>query len=255
MSKHWEVPSTGKLEQPRVEFTTEEAIGNRDIDMASGISDDDSNIINTADDIRVDDLLEAVQQKEAPSSEKKPRLSFTGAEVRRLQDLKIREEKIRNAQEGKFNFNNMTEADAYDLDIPIVAKPFSNEDSLDVDLKDKSYVARWVNVNPMRLGSMRARGFIFVIAADLASPLNIEVEVDAQGHYRCNDVVLMRITKERYYGALRAAHMRAISAVSTVGAHKAATAAANQYMEKTAGGEYVDYASKGKVQFYSTGGQ
>lgn len=155
-------------------------------------------------------------------------------------------------KDGSLNFEDMTEEAAYDLDLPIVAKPFSNEDSLDVDLKDKSYTARWVNVNPMRLGSMRSRGFIYVTEDDLASPLNIEIEIDAQGHYRCNDVVLMRITKDRYFSALRAAHLRANAAVSAIGAHKAATGIANQYMEKEAGGEYVDYANKGRVKFYQT---
>lgn len=166
------------------------------------------------------------------------------AQVMNIKNLKTKD--------GKLNFDDMTEEAAYDLDLPIVAKPFSNEDSLDVDLKDKSYVARWVNVNPLRLGSMRSRGFIYVNADDLATPLNIEIEVDAQGHYRCNDVVLMRITKDRYFSALRAAHLRAMAAVSATGAHKAATGVANQFMEKEAGGEYVGYANKGRVRFYQT---
>lgn len=166
------------------------------------------------------------------------------AQVMNLKNLRTKD--------GSLDFDNMTEEAAYDLDIPIVAKPFSNEDSLNVDLKDKSYVPRWVNVNPLRLGAMRSRGFIYVHEDDLATPLNIEIEVDAQGHYRCNDVVLMRITKDRYFSALRAAHVRAIAAVSATGAHRAATGVANQFMEKESGGEFVDYANKGKVKFYST---
>lgn len=167
------------------------------------------------------------------------------AQVMNLKNLKTKD--------GLLDFDNMTEETAYDLDIPIIAKPFSNEDSLNVDLKDKSYIARWVNVNPLRLGSMRARGFIYVVDADLDSPLNIEIEVDAQGHYRCNDVVLMRITKERYFSALRSAHLRAIAAVSATEAHKAAASVANRYMEKIGGGEFVDYANRGKIKFYQTG--
>lgn len=186
----------------------------------------------------------ALQQQVVRDAQGKKLDLNAAAQVMNLKNLRTKE--------GTLDFDNMTEETAYDLDIPIVAKPFSNEDSLTVDLKDKSYIARWVNVNPLRLGSMRSRGFIYVISEDLATPLNIEIEVDAQGHYRCNDVVLMRITKERYFSALRAAHLRAIAAVSATGAHKAATGVANQYMEKESGGEYVDYANKGKVKFYHT---
>jgi hypothetical protein len=188
----------------------------------------------------------ALQQKMAREASGAKLDLNAAAQVMNMKNLKTKD--------GELNFEKMTEESAYDLDIPIIAKPFSNEDSLDVDLVDKSYVARWVNVNPMRLGSMRSRGFIYIEQQDLASPLKVEVEVDAQGHYRLNDVVAMRIKKDRYYGALRAAHLRAISAVSATGAHKAAVSAANQYMEKEAGGEYVDYANQGKVRFYQTGG-
>lgn len=152
---------------------------------------------------------------------------------------------------GELDFSKMTEDDVYDLDIPIIAKPFGNEDTLDVKLKDTNYVARWVNVNPLRLGNMRSRGFEYVRKEDLQEDLNIEVMVDAQGHYRVHDVVLMRILKSRYFAALRAAQLRAINSVSNAGAHKAATQAANQFMEKEAGGEYVSYAQRNKVQFYA----
>jgi hypothetical protein len=244
MAKHWEVTRPSNVP---VEITTDEippAVAEDQV-MADVVSDNDTDVINSGNDIRVDDLLEGAASLGA-KEEPKVKQSSMGARVANLKDLKVKESNI--------NFNDMTEEAAYDLDLPIVAKPFSNEDSLDVSLKDTSYVARWVNVNPMRLGAMKSRGFIFVVEADLAKPLNIEIEVDAQGHYRCNDVVLMRITKERYYGALRAAHLRAISAVSATGAHKAAASVANQYMEKEAGGEFVDYAARGKVRFYGTGG-
>jgi hypothetical protein len=197
-----------------------------------------------------DDVLAAaaaLQQKMAREASGARLDLNAAAQVMNMKNLKTKD--------GNLDFEKMTEEAAYDLDVPIVAKPFSTEDSLNVDLKDKNYEPRWVNVNPIRLGSMRSKGFEYITADDLATPLNIEVEVDAQGHYRLNDVVAMRIRKDRYYGALRAAHLRAISAVSATGAHKAAVSAANQYMEKEAGGEYVDYASQGKVRFYQTGGQ
>lgn len=188
----------------------------------------------------------ALQQQVVRDAKGKKLDLNAAAQVMNIKNLKTKD--------GKLDFNNMTEEAAYDLDIPIIAKPFSNEDALDVDLVDKSYVPRWVNVNPMRLGSMKSRGFIFVTEADLAKSLNMDIEVDAQGHYRCNDVVLMRITKDRYFSALRAAHIRATAAVSALGAHKAATNVATQYMEKETSGDFVEYANRGKIKFYQVAG-
>lgn len=197
--------------------------------------------------LTADEILQAaaaLQQRMAREATNARLDLNVAAQVMNLKNLRTKD--------GRLDFEAMTEEAAYDLDIPIVAKPFSTEDSLNVDLKDKSYTARWVNVNPLRLGTMRSRGFIYVVADDLASPLNIEIEVDAQGHYRCNDVVLMRITKERYFAAMRAAHLRSIAAVDSAKAHKAAAGVASQFMEKEAGGDYVDFASKGKIKFYQT---
>lgn len=197
--------------------------------------------------LTADEILQAaaaLQQRMAREATNARLDLNAAAQVMNLKNLRTKE--------GKLNFEEMTEEAAYDLDIPIIAKPFSTEDSLNVDLKDKSYTARWVNVNPLRLGTMRSRGFIYVVADDLASPLNIEIEVDAQGHFRCNDVVLMRITKERYFAAMRASHLRAMAAVNTTEAHAAASKAAALYMEKETGGSFVEAANRGKIKFYQT---
>jgi hypothetical protein len=233
-------PKVNKIPPWRA-HTKEEQLGAATAGIKVAIGDKEMN----ADEVLA--AAAALQQKMAREASGAKIDLNAAAQVMNLKNLKTKD--------GELDFEKMTEEAAYDLDLPIVAKPFSNEDSLDVDLKDKSYVARWVNVNPMRLGSMRSRGFVYIVKDDLASPLNVEVEEDAQGHYRINDVVAMRIKKDRYFGALRSAHLRAINAVSATGAHKAATGVANQFMEKEAGGEYVDYATKGKVQFYSTGGK
>jgi hypothetical protein len=230
-------------------------------------------------DIRVDDLAEASEKISAAQEMEDAKVKIGDTEFSAEEILKaaaaLQQRSVRDAlgrkldlnaaaqvvnlrrlktKDGTLNFADMTEEAAYDLEIPIVAKPFSNEDALTIDLKDKNYVARWVNVNPMRLGSMRSKGFLFVVAEDLASPLNIDIEVDAQGHYRCNDVVAMKISKDRYFPALKAAHLRAVAAVNSISAHKAAAGVANLYMEKEAGGEYAEYARKGNIKFYPTTG-
>lgn len=151
------------------------------------------------------------------------------------------------------DFSKLTMDDVYDLSIPIQAKAFGATDALKVELLDQNYEARWVNKNPRRLGQMLAYGFIYVEAVDLARDLEVEVAADAQGHFVLDDVVLMRIPKQKYYAALRAAHQRAMNTVSSVGSAKAAEAEANNFMSKVSGGEFANAAAEGKVGFYRPG--
>jgi hypothetical protein len=151
------------------------------------------------------------------------------------------------------DYSKLTMQDVYDLSIPIEAKPFGVNDPLKVDLRDKTYEARWVYKDPRRLGYMRNCGFIYVTAQDLASELEIEVVPDAEGHFTLDDVVLMRVPKVKYYGMMRANHERSINTMSSVGASKRAQAAAETYMSKNAGGEYADLAEQGKINFYKPG--
>lgn len=146
---------------------------------------------------------------------------------------------------------NIKEDDIYDTNIPIQARPFDTEDSLKVVLKDATYIARWVNKNPMRLGTMIARGFQYVESKDLAERLQVEVSADAEDHYIINDVVLMKISKERYFSALKAAQLRAQAAVDPRGAHKAALNQASEFLNKETGGQYANEAKLNKVKFYS----
>lgn len=153
----------------------------------------------------------------------------------------------------EIDFTKLTMDDVYDLTIPIQAKAFGATDALKVALSDKNYEARWVNKNPRRLGQMLAYGFIYVEKQDLAQALEVEISLDAQGHFVLDDVVLMRIPKQRYYAALRAAHQRAVNTVSSVGSAKAAESEANNFMSKESGGEFADLAQQGKVGFYRPG--
>lgn len=157
------------------------------------------------------------------------------------------------APELTVDFSKLTMEDIYDLSIPIQAKAFGATDALRVELKDKNYEPRWVNKNPRRLGQFLAYGFIYVEKEDLARNLEVEVQEDAQGHFSLDDVVLMRIEKQKYYAALRAAHERAVRTVSSVGAAKAAAKEANSYMSKIGGTIYAEAVAENKLEFYRPG--
>lgn len=149
------------------------------------------------------------------------------------------------------DFSTMSEEDVYNLDIPMSARPFSSEDSLKVNLKDTNYIARWVNKDARRLGTMIGRGFSYVTKEDLVSDLELEVHIDAVGHYVLGDVICMKVQKERYFAALRAAHLRAINAVDPKGAHKAAIAQAAQFIDKETAGGYSAESVGNKMKIYS----
>lgn len=151
------------------------------------------------------------------------------------------------------DFSKLTTDDIYDLTIPIQAKAFGATDALRVELQDKNYEARWVNKNPRRLGQFLAFGFVYVEEKDLARKLEVEVVADAQGHFVLDDVVLMRITKEKYYSALRAAHERAVRTVNSVEATKAAEREATNFMTKAGGTEFANASNEGKLSFYRPG--
>lgn len=151
------------------------------------------------------------------------------------------------------DYTKLTMDDIYDLSIPIQAKTFGATDALRVDLVDKNYEARWVNKNPRRLGQFLAYGFTYVEAKDLARKLEVEVVADAQGHFCLDDVVLMRIPKEKYYAALRAAHERAVKTVNQVSASKAAEKEATEFMTKAGGAEFAEAVSENKMSFYRPG--
>ena len=165
----------------------------------------------------------------------------------------IAKENIKVKPNTKIDFSTMSEDDVYNMDIEMTARPFSSEDSLKVTLLDTNYVARWVNKNPQRLGQMLNHGFKYVQAEDLATALEVEVSPDAQGHFCLFDVVLMRIPKERYFTALRAAHLRALASVGTKGIHQTAAKQAADYVNKETHGGFAEEAANNKVEFYTPG--
>jgi len=195
---------------------------------------------------RVDDVkAQAEAVVAAAVAESKRKLAADG-NIKPLDSIKTR-------PNTPLDFSRLSEDDIYNLEIPIEARPFSTEDSLEVVLKDPMYIARWVNKDPRRLGAMLSKGFIYVTAEDLAQRLKTEVSADAEDHYIINDVVLMKISKEIYLPAQRAAHLRAVNTVDPRTAMKAARAYATESLNKDTGGEYATEAAANKVSVYTPG--
>lgn len=153
------------------------------------------------------------------------------------------------------DFSKLSIDDVYDMSIPIEAKAFMSADVLKIELKDTNYEARWVNVNPQNLGDKIAKGFTYIVPADLVSENAIQTALDASGHYRFNDVVAMKIDKATYMRALRAAHERAIATTDQANARKRAARTAEGYMQKESGfaNDFNSANANKKMVFYDPG--
>jgi hypothetical protein len=154
------------------------------------------------------------------------------------------------------DFSNVTLDQVYDLDFPIEAKPFMSADGLIIHLKDTNYEARWVNINPQRIGEMIGKGFTYIEPNDLRSDSDVKAiqpSLDSSGHYTINDVVAMKIDKATYYAALRYAHERAIGTTNSAKLHAKAANASREYMQKESGfgNDFAAASNEGKMKFYS----
>jgi hypothetical protein len=152
------------------------------------------------------------------------------------------------------DWTKVSQKDIADMSIPIEARPFSTEDSLTIDLKDKNYEPRWVNKNPIILGKALASGFTYVTEEDLARPLDVAILEDVNGRYLNLDVIAMKCPKITYFGALRACFLRAVNTVNSLSSKKAAKNQAMTQLIKDAGAGVAEEFESGKVSFYDASG-
>lgn len=186
----------------------------------------------------------------------------------RLLEINKEIEKLKQAKDGvklaptvakKVDYSKLKESDVFDLNVPIEAIVHDLPDSTLINLRDPAYIGRWVNINPMNMGKRKAAGFTFVTKEDLSDgTLMMDLEEDENGHYRYNDVVAMKIQKERYFGALRANHLRAIAVVNRKKAQEVGKRVAQAELEKgvdpdtnlSYGRDYKKYAAENKMEVY-----
>ena len=152
------------------------------------------------------------------------------------------------------DWTKVREEDIVNGSIPIEAKPFSMSDSLDIDLVDKNYAARWVNINPKLLGTALRNGFTYVTNKDLAKPLDVAIVEDVNGRFINLDVVAMKCPKVTYFGALKASLQRAVNTISSLSSKKAAKNQAMAQLIKDAGAGVGEEFEAGKVSFYDASG-
>jgi hypothetical protein len=111
---------------------------------------------------------------------------------------------------AQLDFTKITEKDVYDLSIPIEAIMHHVPDLTKIELKDKNYIARYINVHPGRMGPMKAAGFTYINKEDIES-IAMDIQPDENGHYRYIDTVAMKCPKIKYLGALRANYERSVA--------------------------------------------
>lgn len=151
------------------------------------------------------------------------------------------------------DFSNIGEESIFDLSVPIKVIDHTMPDFLDVKLKDKNFVARWIHTGQRRMGQARAQGWTYVTREDLETDLLVEITTDVAGHFIYTDVVLMKLTKNKYYGALRANFQRALNmAGNSNRLHKNMQDAIENEIEKAGFGEdYRHYKDKNAMSTYA----
>jgi len=139
---------------------------------------------------------------------------------------------------------DLVEDDAYNLEVAISAKASYSPNFLKIELKDRNYIARWCNVNPVRQASLVAQGFRAIKKEDIANLEELEMFLDAQQHFVYSDLVAMQIPKNIYYAGLRKAYLKSLHATNNKKAAEAgAHHATNQLKHELTGAERSYLAS------------
>lgn len=159
--------------------------------------------------------------------------------------------RIAAAKNKPLDFSKVKESDVFDLRVPIEAIVHELPDSTLLNLKDPTYIGRWVNINPMNMGKRKAAGFTFITKEDLDGAMMMDLEEDENGHFRYNDVVAMKISKQKYFGALRTNHLRAIAVVNQQKAQLRGKKIIENEMSRGQESDYQKYTSEGKLEVYA----
>lgn len=205
-------------------------------------------------------VVEDQQQTEDADFNLQQRIKNLESELIKLRQGENGVKITKSATSKSVDFSKLKESDVFDLNVPIEAIVHDLPDSTLIKLKDPMYIGRWVNINPMNMGKRKAAGFTFVTQQDLLDgTLMMDLEEDENGHFRYNDVVAMKIPKIKYFGALRANHLRALAVVNQKKAQEVGKRVAQDVLQKerdpetgaSYGRDYAKYASENKMEVYS----
>lgn len=109
---------------------------------------------------------------------------------------------------------DLTEDDAYNLEVGIAASAMHSANFLKVVLKDKNYIARWGNTNSIRQGQLVAQGFKYITKEDVENLAELEMHLDSMDHFCWADLVAVKIPKNIYYAGLRKAYLKSLHATN-----------------------------------------
>lgn len=198
-------------------------------------------------------IRQAAQEAETePEVEVEVRAEDLEEILPRVAKAESKEKPIVETVESKtLNFATMTEADIAKY-ASILARPFSIPDVLKVDAKDPNYTLRWVmrrGQDGTRILQMRAMGFTLAQPEDVKGGIDEALVTASDEGFIYQDVVLMKIQKERYYGYLASNLIKSNQAVGRVGVHNAAKAEAKRQLTEDMGGNINPL--RGKVGFFT----
>lgn len=154
-------------------------------------------------------------------------------------------------QQPALDFSKLSEKDVFDMNIPIEAIVMDIPEYVDVELADGNYIARWVNKHGRRLGQMKNFGFSYVTEQDLAKPLLLENSKNENGQFTLDDVILMKCSKQKYFGVLRRNLLRANSRVNPKEAHKVGKQLIENDLKGVSRADYDKYAGANQLNVYS----
>lgn len=123
---------------------------------------------------------------------------------------------------------DLCEDDAYNLSVYIAAKASYSADFLKVVLKDRNYIARWCNLNHIRQSMLIAQGFRHVSADEVDNMEGLKMFLDVTGRFVYSDLVLMKMRKDEYYGAIRNNYVKSLYATDNRKAMKRGAAWATE---------------------------
>lgn len=154
----------------------------------------------------------------------------------------------------QLDFSKLTEDDVYDLNVPVPVIDHGVPDYLNVELRDKNYAARWVHKTPRRLGPMKAMGWTPVGVEDIENIEMLKDTLDESGFFRYDDVILMKIPKQKLFGLLRRNYERTRNQVSSAKLKAGVTEA---LMKTPAGGgnkmTAKEYMDRNQLEVYVPG--
>jgi len=177
-------------------------------------------------------------------------LSSTAAEFRdqviqeEITAAKVLAAQVRAQTSGEKNISDLCEEDAYNLEIAISAKGMSSPDFLKIVLKDKNYIARWCNRNPIRMSQLVGQGFRMVKEDHVVNTTSLDMFLDGQGNFVYADLVAMQIPNNLYYAGLRRAYLKSLHATQNKKAAEVGAAFASSRLQAELSGSERSYLAE-----------